>query len=169
MIFEFGDYILDIDVEKTRAFYAAAPLNDCDCDGCVNFRLAADSFPAEVKEFFEKLGADPKKAAELMVWVAEDGGKSLWYGGFYHLCGSITNGKDCKTPARGEITHTGSGYRIAEGYSAGFTSSADLVEDGFPGPIVQMEIDFHRVPWVRECENPYADNPKSLMKRIFGE
>ena len=171
MIFEFGDYTLDIDVEKTRAFYDAAPTNDCDCDGCVNYRMAADSFPAEVKEFFEALGADPKKAAELMVWAAEDGGRSLWYGGFYHLCGKILSEKDCKKPAENDLTHIESRafFRIAGGYSAGFTNDADLLEDGFPAPAVQMETDFHRVPWVRECENPYADHPKSLLKKIFGK
>lgn len=42
MIFKFGQYKVDIDVEKTKNFYEnAEPVSkSCSCDGCLNFEKA---------------------------------------------------------------------------------------------------------------------------------
>lgn len=39
MIFTFGNYTVDIDVEKTREIYRTLPTTGqaCGCDGCGNF------------------------------------------------------------------------------------------------------------------------------------
>ena len=53
MIFEFGPYRVDVDVERTRQWYKTEPTANqcCDCDGCINFERAADLFPERVKSF----------------------------------------------------------------------------------------------------------------------
>lgn len=154
MIFELGDYRLEIDVERTRAFYRDAGFltEDCICDGCCNYLLAADGFPQEVKEFFGRLGVDLKKAAEIIAWCAEDEGKSLFYGGFYHLCGRILNCVDC-WEENGAMSDKI--YPIAEEYAVAFTEKVHLLEEGFPVPVLQMEIFFHHVPWLLDAKNGY--------------
>lgn len=42
-----------------------------------------------------------------------------------------------------------------DSYSVGFTDSISLPEPGFPSPVLQMEIEFHHVPWLLEHENTY--------------
>ncbi len=154
MLFQLGDYQLDIDIERTRAFYQAAEVitDGCVCDGCSNYLLAADGFPQSVKEFFTMLGIDIRKAAEIITWCSEDGGKSLFYGGFYHICGRIVNHVDCweENGARNDTM-----YPIAAGYAVGFTESVSLLEKDFPIPALQMEISFRNVPWLLETKNPY--------------
>ena len=61
-----GGYRLAVDVEKTRAYYAAHPLPwvTCTCGGCRNFVQAVNLLPEEVKAFFDRLGVDPEKPAE---------------------------------------------------------------------------------------------------------
>lgn len=154
MVFELGDYQLEIDVEKTRAFYETADTitDGCTCDGCRNYALAVDGFPQSVKEFFAMLGVDLQKAAEIIPWCAEDDGKALFYGGFYHICGRIRNHVDCW---KDNGAMSGNMYVIAAGYAVGFTENVSLLEANFPTPVLQMEIDFHHVPWLSEQKNPY--------------
>ena len=42
MIFQFGEYKIDVDAEKTRQFYDRAKTvsEECQCDGCLNFELS---------------------------------------------------------------------------------------------------------------------------------
>ena len=158
MIFHFGRYELDIDVDRTRAFYENAPLisEKCSCDGCRNYTRSVGLFPQAVKDLFSMLGADPKKCGgEVYVWTTEEEGRALWYGGFYHLCGTLLKG-ECKKPVeKGVSLDADAWYPVTGGYSVGFTAGADLLEDGFPAPVVQMEIDFHSVPWTIPLKNPY--------------
>ena len=161
MIFEIGKYKLDIDVEKTREFYKTKKTYTyfCDCAGCRNFYAAIETFPQEVKDFFDRLGVDPKKGAEHYVVKAEDDGKTAMYGGWYHLCGRIMNGENCWKPV-GEgqlIFDDDMMYSVADGWLVGFSDqTVYLLPDGFPTPVLQMEIAFLRVPWVLDIENPYT-------------
>ncbi len=152
MIFELGNIKLDADVEKTRKFYEKLSGIDCSCDGCQNYLLAAESFPCEVKSFFEMLGIDPKKATEIITWSSEDEGKSLWYGGFYHLFAEMIQGLDCWHNEDGK---KGDSFKVCEGYSVAFTENIALPEEDLPQGALQMEIDFHSVPWKLDKENTY--------------
>ncbi len=156
MQFAFGRYLLEIDVDKTRKFYQTAEkLTDgCTCSGCRNFEKAVDSFPEEVKRFFEEIGVSPEKSAEVFANCAEDNKRKIFYGGFCHICGKVLNGDSPWVPD-GEKAYrweTGNTYQIAEGYKVGFENGGALIEDNFPEPVMQMEIEFH-VPWVLEEEN----------------
>lgn len=163
MIFEVGTYRLDVDVEKNREFYKNAQqiTDGCSCDGCRNYFMAAELMPQEVKAFFEMLRIDCKKAAEIIAWCSENNRKALYYGGFYHLCGTLLTGDDCwKENGENENNQIYSidnnrMYSIIDGYSVGFSNQTALVEKDFPTPVIQMEIDFHNVPWVLEEENTY--------------
>ncbi|MCM1160508.1 MAG: hypothetical protein NC412_04715 [Roseburia sp.] len=162
MRYLFGEYEVDIDVEKTRLFYEKAEkiINGCMCDGCCNYERASDCFPNEVKAFFEGLGVDLKKAAEIIPYAAENEGKHMLYGGFYHICGKKNFINDV-WKSKGHVADSqvfsldeDEMYSIAENYKIGFSSDCNLLEDGFPMLAIQMEILFTS-PWVLEKENPY--------------
>lgn len=152
MIFEFGPYKVDVDVERTRAFYDTALRIDqqCHCDGCRNYVEAADTFPEAVQTFFASLGIDPKKPPEVYVNDPDHDGLLL-YGGFYHLCGMILSGVSAFRSAGGgcrcwdrEFT-----FHVTEKFHVSFAEKCDLLENGFPKPAIQMEIDAE-IPWVLE-------------------
>ena len=90
MVFEFGSYKADIDVEKTRHFYknAESVSKRCSCDGCTNFEEAVAVLPQSVIKFFADLGIDMRKVCECYVNITNDNG-TLLYGGFYHVCGTL--------------------------------------------------------------------------------
>ena len=150
MIFEFGPYRVDVDVERTRQWYKTEPTASqcCDCDGCINFERAADLFPERVKSFFTALGANPKKPIEVYVNCANRDGTLLWYGGWYHLCGTLlSEGEELWQVTEGEPF----GPR---GFQIFFKGDLDCVQENCPRPVVQMEINAD-IPWVLEKENTY--------------
>lgn len=83
MIFQFGEYKIDVDVEKTRQFYDRAKTvsEGCQCDGCLNFERAVDKLPQNIRDFFSALGVDMKKICECYVYCAKDE-NTLYYGAF---------------------------------------------------------------------------------------
>lgn len=163
MVFTFGKFTIDVDVEKNRTFYqtAEALTVGCGCKGCVNFEKAAESFPESVKAFFQGLGVDPRKPAEAYVNCSEENGKKLFYGGFYHLCGTVLKDNNAWISQEVDGITTVSYinedylYEIDDGYYVIFGNGGDaLLEDGFPAPIITMDIEFH-IPWVLDEENTY--------------
>ncbi|MDE6642276.1 MAG: hypothetical protein K2K63_17335 [Acetatifactor sp.] len=130
MEFQLGQFHLDIDVQKTRSFYrkSANVSESCSCPGCRNYENAAGILPDEIKCFFNSIGVDIKKPAEVYVNSAHSDG-SLLYGGFYHLCGT-------------------------NGFYVSFQEDCSLVEADFPAPVLQMEIEA-TIPWVLQETNIY--------------
>lgn len=149
MIFEFGLYRVDVDMERTRRWYETEPTASqcCDCDGCVNFDRAADLFPESIKSFFAALGADAKKPIEVYVnYTNKDG--TLWYGGWYHLCGTLlSEGEELWQVIEGKPFGS-------RGFQIFFRGRADCVQENCPRPVVQMELNAD-IPWVLEKENTY--------------
>ncbi len=157
----FGPYSLDIDIQKTRSFYQKANrLSDgCSCPGCRNFEKATEILPDEIKSFFASLGIDSKKPAEAYVNTVNDDGLVL-YGGFYHLCGRLLSGESAwVTEKRDEkvITYweTSKTYSVSKNFHVSFEEDCSLVEDGFPEPVLQMDIEAN-IPWVLEEPNPWV-------------
>ena len=150
MIFEFGSYLLDIDVEKTRAFYkrAAKVTDGCRCSGCRNYEAWAENLSEAPNGVMEKMGVSPEKPAEIFVNGLNDDG-SVFYGGFYHLCGRILEGRKSSWNASRQCWDIGelSFEKLGIEYRAAFTEDIDLLEDGFPEPVVQMEI-LADIPWL---------------------
>lgn len=164
MKIKFGNYLLEIDVDRTREFYQSVDktVEGCQCSGCRNFEKAVNIFPDEVKQFFDQIGVDPAEPAEVYGNCSEDHGRKVFYGGFYHLCGRVIEG-DSPWVSAGQTKeavinqyHWDSDltYQITDGYYVGFNNGGALIAENFPRPVVQMEIEFH-IPWVLEEENDY--------------
>lgn len=94
MLFEIGQYKLDIDIAKTKHFYDSADRvsQHCTCDGCLNFERAIDFLSPTVRILFANLGVDMKKVRECYVNCTNKD-STLLYGGFYHICGTLLDGK----------------------------------------------------------------------------
>lgn len=164
MLFTFGQYRLDIDTERTSAFYRTArtAAENCSCCYCRNYEQAAALFPDEVKAFFAALGADVMKPAEIWETDYDESGRFAHYNGFYHLCGSMLAGENCWASTykdkKSEVLalDEDSMAVVTEGFLVGFHENCDLMEENFPTPAIQMEIAF-RVPWVLEMTPDEAE------------
>lgn len=154
MIFEFGAYRLEIDVEKTKAFYDRAPMvtEGCKCPGCRNYEAWAENLSEAPKGVMEEMGVSPEKPAEVFVNDENIDG-SVFYGGFYHLCGRILEGRRSSWNASEKCWEIGelSFYELGKGFRAAFTEEIHLLQDGFPEPVIQMEI-LADIPWLLEGE-----------------
>ena len=156
MIISFSEYTFDIDVERTRAFYNRADVlpmgEDCGCIGCRNFDKAIMTVPRAVLDFLYSLGIEPRKPTEIynVTGMLEDDGK-IWYNGWYHICGTVV--KSPETVKYG-VNEKGNptveygwdkGYRPSPGFPFAILPVKDnaFQRDGFPQPIIQLEIDTH--------------------------
>ena len=156
----FGQFILDVDAERTQAYYhSQEPGIDCSCSGCRNYERAAAAFPEKLQDFFRALGIDPQKPAEVYVNYAPTD-ETLAYGGFYHLCGTLLQGEGgWHTVAEDSTTRTSvwdpeSCYLAAENFRVAFTGDTALVAPDFPRPVLQLEISAV-LPWLLDEENDY--------------
>lgn len=150
MIFHIGNYELDIDVEKTSRFYANANriTDGCDCPGCRNYEAWAASCCAELKHPLEKMGIQLDKAAETYVNCSYEDG-SVFYGGFYHLCGKIIRGNRVwdQVDEDHSALNESSFVDLSDYFQIAFTEEIHLLEHDFPLPVIQMEF-FATIPWV---------------------
>ena len=156
MIFEFEKYTIDIDVEKTKEFYNRADkiTDGCDCSGCRNYEKWATSTSIEIKHILKQLGVQMEKAAEVYVNCPNEDG-SVFYGGFYHLCGRILQGGQVwnEISEKHKALNEMSFIELCDGYRVAFTEEIALLEKDFPTPVIQMEI-LANIPWVlsNQCD-----------------
>ena len=167
MLIKFANFTLDVDVERTRVFYERSDIptmgQQCDCVNCRNFDEAILKTSDTVLDFLRSLGIDPQKPAETfnVTGVLEDDG-SIWYSGWYHICGSIVD-----TPETVKTTTLpDGGEQIQYCWEHGYTpdshfpfkvlpiSRLDLIHKDFPNPVIQLEIDTH-LPYV--LPNPFDE------------
>ncbi len=122
MQIKFAGYLLDIDVERTKATYAQIKQGgsqQCVCIYCRNFLAAIPTaFPQEILKFFEQSGIDIYKDAETYEYGEVSPG-TLHYGGEYYLWGRVI-----KEPS----------YEIK-------LSNEFLIAFILPSPLVQKEFD----------------------------
>lgn len=149
-----GTWKIEFDREQTQTIYKTlhTPTQGCTCIMCENYEKAVSYFSEVVLTFFEKLGIDPKKPAE--VYKLKSDGETVLYGGFYHIAGKIIKGADIwqpvtKTQKRCQAAQE---YAIAVNYAVGFTKEISLLPKDFAVPALQMEIQF-KVPWVLSEQN----------------
>lgn len=157
MVFEIGQYKLDIDVVKTKYFYKNADVvsKSCSCDGCLNFEKAISELPTTVITFFTNLGIDMRKVCECYVNDADDNG-NLLYGGFYHVCGTLLEGKSAWRKINKSFLHwdSKSGISISSDFCVSFQKDTALLEEEFPHPAIQLDFSA-KIPWVLKKRNPY--------------
>ena len=148
MIFRFGNYTLDVDVDRTRAFYSRDDVKttseQCICAGCQNFDKAILKTPAAVTDFLESLGIDPRKPAEVFdVMGGLDENGQVWYNGFYHICGTRLEGEDAWVHTSESSMHLDGDrmYAVDDSFKVSFEEQIHLLHKEFPAPVLQMEID----------------------------
>lgn len=158
LLMEYGDYRLEIDIERTRAFYSSSQrlVASCTCDGCRNYAAAAKLLPVESLQFFASIGVDIQKAAEIYA-ICKNPDGTLLYGGFYHLCGRILEGDSAWQPTEKNMKHLDEKkmFTLSERFKVSFQSDCSLLEEFFPAPAIQMEI-LENLPWVLDIENTYT-------------
>lgn len=154
MVVAFGTYTIDADVERTREFYrtAASVTEGCQCDGCRNYEKAVDVLPASIRAFFDRLGVDMKKVCECYVNAANKDG-TLLYGGFYHICGSLLTGESAwqSISEAHAFWNDEAAFAVTDSFRVSVHNGIDLLEDGFPLPVVQLEFSAD-IPWVLDEE-----------------
>ena len=133
----YRDWILDCDVEATRAGYETilkGGAESCDCAGCRNFLAQRDSFyPAEVLNLFDRLGVNYKRDAETYHTARLEPGLHL-YGSWFHFVGAIE-----KQPV---------GPATLNSFTIDFIHDNALAANAFANqPLVQIEITV-KLPWV---------------------
>ncbi len=148
MIFHLTNFILDVDVERTRAFYERTDVpttsQGCSCEGCQNFDKAILTVPATVTEFLQSLGIDPQKPIEAYSVTGErepDG--TILYNGWYHVCGKVVQWP------KFEQTENRLSYSREDGYRPDPTfrfdiiavPTVDLAHKQMPTPIIQLDFD----------------------------
>ncbi len=146
MKFEFGSFVLDVDVEKTREIYKNLPTltQGCNCQGCRNYVKALPSLPDDVLRFFDSLGVDPAKTPETFVMDAS--ADLVWYIGWYHICGEILQGASTRDKMKYDS--------LTEHFHVGVCKECELLEKDFSSPVLQLEIDA-RIPWALDEPNTY--------------
>jgi hypothetical protein len=157
MIFQFGSYKIDVDVDRTRQFYETASFvsENCSCSGCRNYEKAVQGLPALITDFFADLGVDMRRVCEVYVNYANPDG-SLFYGGFYHLCGTLLSGKSAWLPTTPTSSYWEADmtFPVTENFRVSFQEECHLLETDFPLPALQLELSAN-IPWVLAEENTW--------------
>lgn len=152
---------IEFDKEATQAAYAKLPDDiGCTCHTCRNFTKAAPSLPDTVFRFFKELGIDLLKPSEVYENYYKDG--QVFYGGFYHVVGNYLSGDDVWQPVTKDHSHeeTTEMHHVAGDFDIGFTHMPAVVPEGFPQPVLQMEVSF-TLPWM--LDEPYEQD-ESIKK-----
>lgn len=157
MIFNFGQYRIDVDVDKTKFFYEKATRvsEGCSCVNCQNYEQAEEYLPELVQRFFDTLGIDYKKACECYVNCSNNDG-TLFYGGFYHICGTMLSGNSAWIDVNENCSHLDESamFKITDDFKVSFQDEVSLLEEEFPNPVIQIEF-LANIPWVLKGECPY--------------
>jgi len=174
MIFQLGDFTLDIDVEQTGAFYNRVDVpnasEQCDCIDCRNFEQAILEVPDIILDFFSSLGIDPRKPTEVYNVIGDlEESSTVWYNGWYHVCGMIIKGPE--TNVNGNDTGNVD-YLWENSFSPDPSfpfcvlpmQKDDLLHIDFPKPVIQLEIDIRlsyvlSQPYVRDVRSVILPNP----------
>jgi hypothetical protein len=143
-----GPWTIEVDVDKTNAFYDDYYLitEGCDCDFCANYVLACEKFPPEIKNLFYSLGIDPRKEGEVLEFMENEDGTHL-YGAFYHIVGRIIKGPSLWVPTNKSSEVSSHLFFKYHGIDVGFTEDLALVPEKSPLPVIQFEIQMN-VPWL---------------------
>ena len=152
MIFDFGAFSIDVDVEQTKKYYLETErtlTEGCDCVLCRNFMAAYDCLDANIRQFFDSLGVEICKAADMTTMHGDKERNIMHYEGWCHICGRIVDGgmEEKQDFPRPMVWHRTPEYALSPACTVQFTTKRALVEDTFPEPVLQMEVSME-IPWV---------------------
>ncbi len=159
MLFEIGVYRLDVDVERTKAYYAAQGGGiGCDCAGCRNYEKACRQLSAPIQSFLRQFGIAPEHPIELSALSAGDppDSASVVYDGIFYICGTILAGNSPWIQTGPKSRKLDPDYMIDldPDTSAYFEERPEILDRSFPHPVIQLEIIF-TLPWLLEEPNSY--------------
>ena len=181
MLISCPPYEIDVDVERTRAFYRsgnARPTSEgCTCPGCQNYDKAIPYAPAGVLTFLDSLGIDPRCPGEAysIKGVLEDDG-TVWYSGWYYAVGRIVRRPEQRLDDKGvPFEAPDDSYRPAEHAEICFRDrehdshlfGRSLCPEGFPQPAIALEFYWYLPYLVDLLFNQYdEDENKKRLKKI---
>lgn len=151
-----GRWTLRVDVEATRAAYAAVPAGGtdrCRCEQCVNFERARErAYPPELRALLEELGVDWRKEAEACHLTRLRPGWHL-YNGWFHVVAVIESGREAWRRV-GDSLSEPDFERLGDSLQVGISTREHLLPAPFRGrPVVQLEL-LAEVPWVLGIPEP---------------
>lgn len=160
MLFHLADFIIDVDVERTRAFYERSDVpstsQGCTCPGCQNFDKAILTAPASVTDFLHSLGIDPRKPVETYSVTGErEADGTVWYQGWYHVCGKVIKNSGNVQVRMDDNCREIVTYDWTKAYPPDAeypfeimpVLEPDLLHADFPTPAIQLDFDTH-LPYV---------------------
>ena len=154
--FTFGDYVIDVDVERTREIYKTLqPVSKrCTCTSCENFDRAVDHLPTQVLSFLESMGVDLHKVTEAYSTNRNQDG-SVYYGGFCHISGKIVKGRALTSVQEGQLVslQEQDAYKPTERFAVWFGEECDMTEAAFGAPVIQLDFGTD-LPWVIDKKFP---------------
>ena len=154
--FTFGDYVIDVDVERTREIYKTLqPVSKrCTCDWCANYQKAVTHAPLQVKSMFESLGIDLERITESAACHQNRDG-SWHYDCTCHVRGKLVKGKELTRVVGGQLVTLRSedAYEVAKGVIVWFSDECNRVEKEFDAPILQLDFGID-LPWVLDKKAP---------------
>ncbi|MBQ2255974.1 MAG: helix-turn-helix domain-containing protein [Clostridia bacterium] len=154
--FTFGDYVIEVDVEKTREVYTKLrPVNEkCKCDCCANYQKVVTSLPNNVHMFFWNLGVNLSMITESVACHRNRDG-TVHYGGVCHVCGKVVKGKNMTVMQDGQLVTMRSedAYEVADGVIVWFSDECNRVEREFDAPVMQLDFCVD-LPWLTDKKFP---------------
>ena len=144
--FEDGAYAVNVDIEATRALYAARAeggTDECTCTYCKNFAASRErAYPAPFRQLLELLGIDYKKEEETWHTPAGSDGPRHFYAGGFDFIGSVElpEGKPPENKAHGWLTYW-------FGNSALYPWGEKAAKELKLGPVAHVGFTV-RLPWI---------------------
>ena len=143
MIFQFGRYTLDVDVEKTKAFYdsnrSVTTDEACSCARCQLFPHAIMSSSDAILKFLRRLGIDPRKPGEVFGYSDNETDRHQ-YSGWYHIVGTLREGKiigKFYDDSNAFLPDINAEFRV---WFEDDPERMGWIEQGFPVPILEMSF-----------------------------
>lgn len=157
MLFQFGQYRLDIDVERTREFYnsqySLPTSRQCTCTGCQNFDKAILLATDKVLNFLTSMGIDPCRPSEAFGATEhrDDDSNECRYNGWYHVVGTLSESPIDESNLPIKETENNSYMPDTDfDFRVWILSNQDImgwIEPEFPSPFVEIEFNI-KLPWV---------------------
>ena len=134
---EVGQYRLSVDIDGTREAYATIQTGgpeECGCDPCKNIVAnRATFYPPALIALLTKLGADPKKEAEVYHNCRLRPGIHS-YGGWFHVIGQVVKDADER-------------LALAPGVKVYFMNGPAAAKEPFKTqPVMRVEVELE-IPW----------------------
>lgn len=141
MVFEFGRYVVYVNVEKTKEFYdsdLSVPTNKaCKCDRCQRFPKAILSSSNAVLEFLYSLGIDPVKAGEVFGFSDDEVDQ---YCGWYHVVGTLMEGRLTDVycdDTNAFVPDVNTNFKV---WFEDRPDKMGWIEKGFPRPVLEISF-----------------------------